>query len=150
MIAGAHAARALATGSSLGKVTHAPVTRVEIAWYLVASYDRNPIHVDEPFARAAGFPSVVGQGMIPLGYLASRLVAQIGHARLRGLGADFVGSVMPDDELVTDIVLERAEEKAGGIELRWKLGAENVKGEVKLRGWARSFHEEAKGSGTPG
>ncbi len=141
MIAGADAARALAAGTSLGRLTHAPVTRVEIAWYMVASYDRNPIHVDEPFAKAAGLPSVVGQGMLPLGYCASRLVAEVGHARLHGLGGDFIGSVLPGDELVTDIVLESVEEQAGGVALRWKLSAENGKGEPRMRGWARTFHE---------
>jgi acyl dehydratase len=115
---------------------------VEIAWYMVASYDRNPIHVDEPFARAAGLPSVVGQGMLPLGFCASRLVAEVGHARLRGLGGDFVGSVLPGDALVTDIVLDSIEERAGGVELRWNLSAKNLAGDPRLRGWARSFHEE--------
>ena len=142
MIGAAREARSLAAGRSLGQVRHEALTRMEIAWYMVASYDRNPIHVDEPFAKAAGFPSVVGQGMIPLGYLASRLVGEIGHARLRGLGADFVGSVMPGEELVTEIVLESSEERPGGVELRWKLAAQNAAGETKLRGWARSFHEE--------
>lgn len=143
MIGGAKEARALAAGTSLGRVTHAPVTRVEIAWYMVASYDRNPIHVDEPFAKAAGLPSVVGQGMIPLGYCASRLVAEVGHARLRGLGGDFIGSLLPGDEIVTDLVLESTEERPGGVELRWKLSAHSAAGEPRLRGWARSFHEDA-------
>lgn len=143
MIGDARAARALAAGSSLGRKQHAPVTRVEIAWYMVASYDRNPIHVDEPFARSAGLPSVVGQGMIPLGYLASRLVEEVGHRRLRGLGGDFIGSVLPDEELFTEIVLEGVDEKEGGVELRWRLAAENGAGAARLRGWACSFHEDS-------
>lgn len=119
------------------------MTRVEIAWYMVASYDRNPIHVDEPFAKSAGLPSVVGQGMIPLGYLASRLVEAVGHRCLRGLGGDFIGSVLPGEALVTEIVLEGATERDGGVELRWKLAAESGAGAPRLRGWARTFHEEA-------
>lgn len=142
MIDGARSARSLAAGASLGKTAHAPLTRLEFAWYLVASYDRNPIHVDEPFARAAGFPAVIGQGMIPLGFIASRLVGEVGHVRLRGLSGDFVGSLFPGEELVTDIVLDRAEEKSGGVELHWRISAENKAGESKLRGRARTFHEE--------
>ena len=34
------------------------------------------------------------------------------------------------------------EERPGGVELRWKLSAQNAAGEPRLRGWARSFHEE--------
>ena len=142
MIGGAASTKGLASGFSLGRKTHAPITRVEIAWYMVASYDRNPIHVDEPFAKAAGLPTVVGQGMLPLGYCAAQLVAEVGHARLRGLGGDFVGSVLPGDELVTDIVLESREDKAGGVELRWTLSAVNATGEPRMRGWAKTFHED--------
>ena len=144
MIGSAAAARALQPGASLGRKAHAPITRVEIAWYMVASYDRNPIHVDAPFAKAAGLPTVVGQGMLPLGYCASQLVDEVGHARLRGLGGDFVGSVLPGDELVTDIVLESREDKAGGVELRWTLSATNAAGEPRMRGWAKTFHEDAE------
>ncbi len=145
MIGAAREARALAVGSSLGRITHPAPTRMEIAWYMVASYDRNPIHVDEPFAQAAGFPTVIGQGMIPLGYLASRLVGEVGHSRLRGLGAEFIGPVFPGEDLVTEIVLVGEKDHGEGVELSWKIAAENSKGEAKLRGWARTFHEDDGG-----
>ena len=42
MIGAAREARSLAAGRSLGQVRHEALTRMEIAWYMVASYDRNP------------------------------------------------------------------------------------------------------------
>lgn len=141
MICSANQARTK-VGTSLGEVNHDPLTRVQIAWYLVASYDRNPIHVDEPFATAAGFPSVIGQGMIPLGWLANRLVDEVGAQRLRGLGADFMRPVLPGDRLTTEATVEDCRQDEGGAELTWRLQATADDGQIRLRGWARTFHEE--------
>lgn len=146
MIALAADARALAIGHRLPRREHAP-TRVEIAWYMVASYDLNPIHVDEPFARSAGFPTVIGQGMIPFGYLAATLVAAVGVHRLRAIGGDFVSPVLPDEALMIDVELAERREIAGAVELVWSLQAVGVAdGRPRVRGTARSVHEDA----TPG
>lgn len=142
MIGPAHEARALAVGYSLGSETHAKITRVEIAWYMVASYDLNPIHVDEPFAREAGFPSVIGQGMIPLGLLSGRLVKSTGLHRLRNLKADFKNPLFPGDILVTDLRVQELRETGNGIEILWQLTAHNQGGALKLQGSATTFHEE--------
>ena len=144
MIGTAHDARKLATGTSLGRRMHDPLSRMQIAWYMVASYDRNPIHIDEPFAKAAGFPTVIGQGMIPMGWISGRLVEEVGLHRLRGIGADFLGPLFPGVELSTDIELAEVSEKPGGVELRWRISAQAKEGDVKLKGWARTFHEESE------
>lgn len=41
--------------------------------YADASGDRNAIHLDAAFARAAGLPGVVAQGMLNMGIMASAL-----------------------------------------------------------------------------
>lgn len=142
MIGAAHEARLVAVGHSLGAETHDPVTRVEIAWYMVASYDLNPIHVDDPFARQAGFPSVIGQGMIPLGLLAARLVKATGLERLRALKGDFMRPLFPDDVLVTELRAQEVRELGDGVEIVWELTAKGQDGELRLRGSARTFHED--------
>lgn len=142
MISNAAAARTR-VGASLGEMSHEQLSRIQIAWYLVASYDRNPIHVDEPFAVKAGFPSVVGQGMIPMGFLAARLADEVGAHRVRAMGADFLRPIYPGDQLVTDAIVESSEEVEGGTELTWRLAAKDLDGTVRLRGWARTFHEES-------
>ncbi len=142
MIGSAHQARALVVGHSLGAETHAAITRVEIAWYMVASYDLNPIHIDEPFAREAGFPSVIGQGMIPLGLLAGRLVKSVGLLRLRNLKGDFKQPLFPGDTLVTDLRVLEIREAGNGAEVIWQLTANDHAGALKLQGLATTFHEE--------
>lgn len=133
--------RALAPQASVLEKAEPPVTRVQIAWYMVASYDLNPIHVDEPFAREAGFPSVIGQGMLPLGFLARDLAALVGARRLRRLRGDFVGSVMPGDELRLEIRLGSWREADGGVEAQWTLLASGIDGKPRVRGEAHTWHE---------
>lgn len=140
MIETAAQAREIGPGTVLVSRREAPVTRVEIAWYMVASYDLNPIHVDEPFAREAGFPSVIGQGMLPLGYLARELVRLVGRPRLRRLSGDFVGPVLPGDALTIEIRLGACREQPGGVELAWVLEARGDDGRMRVRGEATSWH----------
>ena len=51
---------------SLGKP---PVTREQLKNYAKASGDNNPIHLDENFAKSAGFPSVIAHGMLSMAFL---------------------------------------------------------------------------------
>jgi acyl dehydratase len=141
MIAGAADARRLVLQQPLVVRTEAAIDRVQIAWYMVASYDLNPIHVDEPFARQAGFASVIGQGMLPLGFLARELVRLVGQHRLRSLGGDFVGPVLPGDVLVSELRPMARRDTAQGIELDWALAALGPDGKPRVRGRATTAHE---------
>ncbi|KWT74773.1 MULTISPECIES: MaoC/PaaZ C-terminal domain-containing protein [unclassified Variovorax] len=144
MIRTATQARAIAPGTLVSSAQEKPLTRVEIAWYMVASYDLNPIHVDEPFAKEAGFKTVIGQGMLPLGYLSRMLVAEVGLERLRALSGDFVGLVFPGDELTLELRMEGHAEREGGVELEWSLTALGPDGKPRTRGRARSWHAESE------
>ncbi|WP_026930965.1 MaoC/PaaZ C-terminal domain-containing protein [Glycomyces tenuis] len=52
-----------------------PVSRADLAAYAEASGDRNPIHLDEAAAKAAGLPDVIAHGMYTMG-LISRAVLE--------------------------------------------------------------------------
>ena len=84
-------------------------TREQIAAYAEASGDRNPIHLDDEFARSAGLPGVIAHGMLQMGLLAR--VAGEG-ARLRRLSCRFAGMVRPGDT-----VTFRGEERDGRVQL---------------------------------
>ena len=88
-------------------------TREQIAAYAEASGDRNPIHLDDEFARSVGLPGVIAHGMLQLG-LAARVAAEAsgGADRLRKLTCRFAGMVRPGDT-----VTFRAEEKDGRLEI---------------------------------
>jgi acyl dehydratase len=56
------------------------VRREDVRSYADASGDRNPLHLDDDAARAAGFSGVIAHGMFTMGHLASCLTAWAGDA----------------------------------------------------------------------
>ncbi len=84
-------------------------TREQIAGYAEASGDRNPIHLDDGFARSVGLPGVIAHGMLQMGLLA-RVAGE--PRRLRRLSCRFAGMVRPGDT-----VTFRGEEREGRVRL---------------------------------
>lgn len=142
MIADAAQARAVALGRVMAQETHPPISRVAIAWYLVASYDLNPIHIDEVFARESGFETVIAQAMMPLGFLAGGLVKLVGIERLRKLSGDFVGPILAGEAIVTEVLPRARGDVLGGVEIAWELRAVGLDGKLRVRGQATTWHEE--------
>ena len=76
------------------------ITRDQITAYAEASGDRNPIHLDDEFARSVGLPGVIAHGMLQMGLLATWLTQTVGdHRKLRRLGVRFAGMALPGDTL---------------------------------------------------
>ncbi len=84
-------------------------TEEQIAAYAEASGDRNPIHLDDAFARSVGLPGVIAHGMLQMGLLA-RVAGD--PRRLRRLSCRFAGAVRPGDT-----VTFRSEERDGRVQL---------------------------------
>lgn len=77
------------------------VTREDVAAYAVASGDRNPLHLDDDFARSVGFDGVIAHGMFTLGHLSTALVRWCGSPeRLLSLTAQFRSPVRMGDRIV--------------------------------------------------
>ena len=105
------------------------VTREQITAYAEASGDRNPIHLDDEAARAAGLPGVIAHGMLGMAQLANFVVAYAGdHRRLRRLRCRFSGMVLPGDTIT---FTGRAAGAEGGL-IKLELNADNQKGERVL------------------
>lgn len=60
-------------GQALVTVQKPPITREQLRLYADASLDHNKIHLDEAYAKEAGFPSVIVHGMISMAYQADHL-----------------------------------------------------------------------------
>src|ERR1700693_5293175 len=69
------------------------VTVEQIRQYAEASGDRNPIHLDETFARSAGLPGVIAHGMLTMAFANQMVTDWLGdpsvlqrlHGRLLGM-----------------------------------------------------------------
>src|SRR5437588_12400749 len=86
-------------GQSLPPLTK-HVTVEQIQRYAEASGDRNPIHLDETFARSAGLPGVIAHGMLTMAFANQMVTDWLGErSLLKRLQGRFAGMVLPGDEL---------------------------------------------------
>ena len=100
-------------------------TREQIAAYADASGDRNPIHLDDEFARSVGLPSVIAHGMLQMGIAATVAgEAAGGTNRLRRITVRFAGMVVPGDT----VTFSAEPSGEGTLDLR----AVNERGEAVL------------------
>lgn len=77
------------------------VGRDDLVAYAEASGDRNPLHLDDGFARSAGFPGVIAHGMFTMGHMAACAVTWAGDpSSIRSISAAFRAPVFPGDEIV--------------------------------------------------
>ena len=83
-------------------------TKEQIAAYADASGDRNPIHLDDEFARSVGLAGVIAHGLLQMGILACVAAEAAGGAdRLRRLSCRFAGMVEPGDTVSFSAEVQR-------------------------------------------
>jgi acyl dehydratase len=115
----------------LFEVKLAPAGRARIAAFSHGTQDPNPIHCDEAFAQAAGFPTVLQQGPMTTAQFARLLEEHAGVGRTKVLDVFFTAPVFPDDELVL-----KAEVIAVEDVIRCTLTAHKVDGVQTAKGSA--------------
>jgi len=128
---------AVKVGDELPPLVKPPVDRLQVARYVGAAGDWNPLYIDEPHAKAAGFPSAFAPGMIALGFLGELTTDWVRGARLRKLQGRFVKIVWPNDVLTArGRVSDRRFEANGAYVIDIEIWAENQRGELVTRGLA--------------
>jgi acyl dehydratase len=77
------------------------VDRDDLRAYAELGGDRNPLHLDDAVARAAGFPGIIAHGMFTMGHMAACVVSWAGPPEaVVSLSAQFRAPVFPGDEIV--------------------------------------------------
>jgi acyl dehydratase len=76
-----------------------PLTRTDFVRYQGASGDMQPIHHDEPFARAAGYEAPLAVGMLHAGALANWAAAWLGPENVRRTRLRWKAQAWPGDVL---------------------------------------------------
>jgi acyl dehydratase len=111
--------------------TVGPLNRTDFVRYQGASGDFNPIHHDEEFAHAAGYPSVFSVGMLQAGILASFATDWLGADNVRRFGVQF------REQVCTGTVVERLDAHNGDERsVNLELTVERVGGGTAIKGWA--------------
>lgn len=92
------------------------ITQEHVDLYARASADKNPLHIDEEFARTTHFGRRIAHGQLTLSVSAQVVTAHHFAAMSRGGGltAAFLGPVFPGDELVVNAEVVRLEDDAAG------------------------------------
>jgi acyl dehydratase len=109
-----------------------PLTRTDFVRFAGAGGDFNPLHHDDEYARAAGFPSVFAMGQLQAGLL-SRLAADwLGVANVRSYKVRFKAKVWPGDVLV---LRGREVARADGVVSCELEAVREDGGEVAVQAW---------------
>ena len=103
----------LSVGAAAEPRTFGPLTRTDFVRYQGASGDFNPIHHDEEFAKASGFPTVFSVGMLQAGILATFATDWLGASN----GVQFREQVWPGDELTCSATVVGRDEAAHTVDL---------------------------------
>lgn len=94
-----------AAGDELPPVSRV-VTREDVAAYADASGDRNPLHLHDDAARAAGFDDVIAHGMFTMGHLATAVAGWVGEdAFVRRIKVQFRSPVSMGETIVARAVV---------------------------------------------
>jgi len=126
----------LSVGDELPPLTKGPLERIQLVKYAGASGDFNPIHVDEPFAKSAGYPSVFAHGMLSMGFLGELVTSWIDPRQVRELGVRFVAITWPGDTIRVRAKVARKFEDEGERRVELTVWTENQDGKHTLDGTA--------------
>jgi acyl dehydratase len=129
-------ATTLGVGQELPPLVKGPITRDDLKAYAAASGDPNPIHIDEEFAKNAGYPGVFAHGMLSMGYLGQFLVQTAGLAAVRRFRTRFAKLTWPGEVISCRGRVTAVREVGGERLVECDIWTENQAGERKLTGSA--------------
>ena len=128
--------RTVTVGTDLHPLVKGPITREDLRRYAAASGDPNPMHIDEEFARNAGYPGVFAHGMLSMGYLGEFLVQAGGVGSIRRFKARFAKLTWPGDVVTCQGRVAAVRDEGAARLVECDIWTENQEGERKLVGTA--------------
>jgi acyl dehydratase len=111
-----------------------PITRTDIVKYAAASWDFNPIHHDETFARQARSGGIIAHGMMVMGYLGRLATAYLGTARFDRFKVRLLDVTRPGDTLRLEGEVADVTPCGRGVVVTLALRATRATGEAVAEG----------------
>jgi acyl dehydratase len=112
------------------------LTITDFVRYQGASGDMNPIHHDDAFAKASGYPGPFAVGMLQAGVLGTYVTDWFGARSVRKYGVQFREQAWPGDVLTYTGTVVGVREQDGERLVDVELLAVRQTGGVHLKGWA--------------
>jgi acyl dehydratase len=126
----------LSIGTGPEPLALAPVTRTDLVRYQGASGDMNPIHHDEEFARAAGFPAPLAVGMFQAGVMHAWAAGFFGPENVRRASMRWKEPVFPGDRLTFTAAIAKKYEHEGERRIDVDLVCAKQTGAIAVTGSA--------------
>jgi acyl dehydratase len=127
----------VAVGTELPTLTKPAITRETLKVYGPAAGDPNPMHVDDEFAKNAGYPGVFAHGMLSMGYLGEFLhKAAGGVGNVRKFRARFAKLTWPGDVVSCKGTVTAVRDDGGTKLVDCEIWTETQSGEKKVVGTA--------------
>jgi acyl dehydratase len=139
-------------GDAVAPLTKPAISRIQIAKFAGAAQDWSPLHIDDDFAKAAGYGSVSAHGPISLGFAVEGVQRWLENGRVLSTAATFPKFVWPGDILTAKGVVVNRYEKNGEPRVDIDVWTENQNHDIVMRGqitcllW-RNDKEEKKARG---
>ena len=124
-------------GQELPPLDKGAITREMLNEYGPAAGDPNPMHVDDEFAKNAGYPGVFAHGMLSMGYLGEFLVQAAGHpGAIRRFKTRFAKLTWPGDVITCKGTVTAVRDDDGVRLVDCDIWTETQTGERKVVGTA--------------
>jgi acyl dehydratase len=126
----------LQEGAEIEPLVKGPITKEQLKEYGPAAGDPNPIHLDDEFAKMAGYPGVFAHGMLSMGFLGQFLVDRFGLENIKKFKVRFAKITWPGEVITCmgKVIGKRVEDGEKLVDL--ELATQNEKGEKKILGEA--------------
>ena len=116
-----------------------PLTRTDFVRYQGASGDMNPIHHDEPFAKASGYPAPLAVGMFTAGVMTSWATDWLGPTNVRATRIRWVKPSFPGALLTISGAVTETRAGVDHVEVDVSIAAHGADGALTLQVWME-FH----------
>ena len=126
----------LSVGDQLPSLEFGAVTRHLLALYCGGSGDHNPIHVDQDFARAAGYDDVFAHGMLSMANLGRLLTNWTKQENIKSFGVRFAAITQVLDEVTASATISEKMIEDGEQRLTLEIQTQTQTGTKTLTGTA--------------
>ncbi len=121
-------------GDPVAPLSKPAVTRVQIAKFAGAAQDWSPLHIDDDFAKSAGYGSVFAHGATSMGFAVEAVQRWLENGRALVSTATFQKLVWPGDILTAKGVVVNRYEHNGEARVDVDVWAENQNHDIVMKG----------------
>jgi acyl dehydratase len=121
-------------GDPVAPLSKPAVTRVQIAKFAGAAQDWSPLHIDDDFAKSAGYGSVFAHGATSMGFAVEAVQKWLENGRALTSTATFQKLVWPGDILTAKGVVVNRYEHNGEARVDVDVWAENQNHDIVMKG----------------